>query len=241
MTSTAPTIIIGPPTAIIAIVVALLVLLVLPVWIAIPIGLLVGVLIFVLARQKALAFALRELRSREIADSERSGLDSVVEGLCLSNGFVAPRVSVAELYSPDVAVVGRGAGDAELVITVGALNDLSRLELEAVVARALCLLGPELETATLLTAAGRLLGGGPFARRYISRYTDADVVVVADLEGARLTRYPPALASVMAKAKAVGGVPDVSTTNHLWLFGPGSRNDGARPPLEQRIDTLQEL
>ncbi len=241
MTSSAPRNIVGPPAAIITVVVALVLLVVVPVWIAVPVGLVVGILVFVLVRQKALAVALRELRSREIADCERSSLDSVVEGLCLSNGFAAPRVSVAELYSPDIAVVGRGSADAELVITLGALTDLSRLELEALVARALCLLGPELETATLLTAAGRLLGRGPFARRYISRYTDADVVVTADLEGVRLTRYPPALASAMAKAKAVGGVPDVSTTNHLWLFGPGSRNDGARPPLEQRIDTLQEL
>ncbi len=242
MTSTSPTRIVGPPAATLALVVSLVLLAIaVPFWLAIPVGLVVGVGAFVLVRHGATSIALHELGARPIADDRRPRIDNIVEGLCLSSGQQPPRIHVVELSAPDAAMVGRSPDRADLVVTVGALDDLTRLELEALVARTLCLLDSGVEIATLLCAAGRLLGRGALAGRYIDRRLDPGSVVLADFAGVRLTRYPPALAAVMNHARTAGGVPSHAGTNHLWLFGPVDHGDPRRPSLEQRIDTLQEL
>jgi len=241
MTSTSPTSIVGYPAAALALVVSLLLLIVLPIWIAIPIGLIVGMAAFVMVRRSALSIALHELGAVPADPPGRDRVDNLLEGLCLSSGTTMPRLHMTEHRAPDAAVVGRGADDADLVVTAGAAEDLSRLELEALIARALCLLDTGIETSTLLCAGGRLLGRGALAGRYIGRHLVPEAVVLADFAGVRLTRYPPALASVMTRATETGGVPSHPTTDHLWLFGPLSVQDHVRPPLDQRIDTLQEL
>ncbi len=242
MTSTSPTRIVGPAAAVPALAVAFVVLAITAsFWLAVPVGLVVGVGAFLLLRRSALSVALHELGALPISDSRRPRVDNIVEGLCLSSGLRPPRIHVAELSAPDAAMVGRSPDDADLVVTVGALDDLTRLELEALVARALCLLDSDVETSTVLCAAGRILGRGALAGRYISRRLDPDSVVLADFAGVRLTRYPPALAAAMTHARSAGGVPSHADTNHLWLFGPANHGDPRRPSFEQRIDTLQEL
>jgi len=241
VTSTSPSRIIGPPAAVLALVVAGVLSAVVPILFAVPVGIAVGVAALLVVRQRALPIALHELGAGPIADQRRVKIDNVVEGLCLSAGFMPPRIHVVESSAPDAAVVGRNPHDADIVVTTAALDGLGRLELEALVARALCLLGEGVEAPTLLCAAGRLLGGGALAGRYIRRHLDPDSVVLADFAGVRLTRYPPALAGVMSRARDAGGAPPHPTTDHLWLFGPANLDNPRRPPLEQRIDTLQEL
>jgi len=241
MTSASPVSIVGMPAAALALLVGLLLLIVVPVWIAVPVGLLVGIFVFVMVRRRSLSIALHELGSVAAATDGGDRVHNLLEGLCLSSGSAMPRLHISDHRSPDAAVIGRDADDADLVVTAGAAEDLSRLELEALIARALCMLDAGIEASTLLCAAGRLLGGGALAGRYITRHLDAGSVVLADFAGVRLTRYPPALAGAMTRATESGGVPSHTTTDHLWLFGPLSVDDQIRPPLDQRIDTLQEL
>lgn len=241
MTSTSPVSIVGYPAAALAIVVGLLLMIVLPLAIAIPVGLIVGAIAAVVVRRSALSIALHELGASPAGEDGHERVDNLLEGLCLSSGSAMPRLHITRHRAPDAAVVGRAADDADLVVTAGAVEDLSRLELEALIARALCLLDNDIETATLLCAAGRLLGRGSLAGKYISRHLVPEAVVLADFAGVRLTRYPPALADAMTRSQEAGGVPSHPTTDHLWLFGPLSIDNSVRPPLDQRIDTLQEL
>lgn len=241
MTSTSPTAIVGYPALALTLVAGLLLLIVLPFWVAIPVGLIVGAAAFFMVRRSALSIALHELGAESADHRGRARVDNLLEGLCLGSGTTLPRLHIADHRAPDAAVVGRDAHDADLVVTTGAVEDLSRLELEALIARALCLIDADIETPTLLCAAGRLLGRGALARRYIRRHVVPEAVVLADFAGVRLTRYPPALADVMTRVTEVGGVPPHPTTDHLWLFGPLSVEDNVRPPLDQRIDTIQEL
>jgi len=241
MTSTSSIGIVGPPATLLALLVGLVLVLVAPAWVAAPVGIAVGFAMYVFVRRSALSVAQREFRAAPITDDRRAQIDNIVEGLCLSSGLMPPRIHVVESVAPDAAVIGRNAHDADMVVTTGALEDLSRLELEALMARTLCLLNGAVEPPTLLCAAGRLLGRGALAGRYIRHHLDPESVLLADFAGVRLTRYPPALASVMGRARDAGGVAPNPTTDHLWLFGPVDLDDPRRPPLEQRIDTLQEL
>ncbi len=241
MSSTSPTAIVGYPSVALALIVGLLLAIAVPVVVAVIVGLVVGVIAFVTVRRTALSIALHELGAKPAPPDRRHRVDNVLEGLCLSSGNTPPAVHIADHSSPDAAVLGRNADEAVLVVTSAAADDLPRLELEALLARALCMIDSGIETPTLLCAAGRLLGRGSLAGRYISRHLAPEAVVLADFASVRLTRYPPALANVMARAAAVGGVPTHRTTDHLWLFGPISGGSNDRPPLDQRIDTLQEL
>ncbi len=241
MTSTSPMKLLGLPALLLAIVVVAVFYLFTPIWVAALVGVFAGTAFAVIVRRTALSVALAELGARPIADDQRERIDNVVEGLCLSGGFTPPRIHVVGVAAPDAALVGRGRDDSDLVVTTGALDDLSRLELEALMARSLCLLDTDVESATVLCALGRLLGGKSLARRYMRSHLDAKAVVVADYAGVKITRYPPALASAMTSARDAAGVPARVTTDHLWLFGPVGVDGPPRPPLDQRIDTLQEL
>jgi heat shock protein HtpX len=78
--------------------------------------------------------------------------------------------------------------------------------------------------------------------------------LLADAQGAMLTRYPPGLASALRKIEAASGVPMRSANNataHLWLSQP-SRLEGQRmgslerlfsthPPIQERIRRLEEM
>jgi heat shock protein HtpX len=61
----------------------------------------------------------------------------------------------------------------------------------------------------------------------------------ADEAGARLTRYPPGLASALRKLSAGGEEPPGGRPlGHLWIVAPG---DPTHPPVDARIAALQEL
>ncbi len=241
MTSNSPMRILGPPAVLLAVVVGAVVVLFAPVWVAVAVGVLAGIMLILVVRRVSLGIALTELGAQPIVDGRRERIDNIVEGICLSGGFTPPRIQVVDVSAPDAAMVARSSDDADLVVTAGALDDLSRLELEALTARALCLLESGVESATILCAAGRLLGRGSLARHFVGRHLDSKAVVLADYAGVRITRYPPALASAMTRAQTGDGVTPGVTTDHLWLFGATSGGSARRPPLDQRIVTLQEL
>lgn len=140
-----------------------------------------------------------------------------------------------------------GPEQATLAITRGLAEQMGRMELEAVLARELALLRDgEAEVGTVLAGFASLLPGS-LSDRVTARMGDPARVVVADLTGARLTRYPPGLVSaltILSTARtAVPGAKRCSA--HLWLaqpFGSGTpETDVTHPPIETRIDTLREL
>lgn len=202
------------------------------------IGLAVAVAVMLWLERRAPEAALKSLGATPIPDGSEPRLESLVESVCASHGISEPKLYLVESRAPDAAVAGN-ANDTRLIITTGALRQLDRLELEAVVARELVQFGSGIHAATLLAAVAPLYG--PFAPRVRNKILDDRRLARVDIDGVQLTRYPPALAAAFEKAAASDGVPDRPASRHLWLVGPQGVADAVQPALGERIDTLREL
>lgn len=202
------------------------------------VGLAAAFALMVYLDRRAPETALRSLGATPIPEGSEPRLESLVESVCASHGISEPKLYLVESRAPDAAVAG-SAGDTRLVVTTGALRQLDRLELEAVVARQLVQFGSGIHAATVLAAVAPLYG--PFAERVRDRVLDDRRLARVDIDGVQLTRYPPALAAVFEKAAASDGVPDRPASRHLWLVGPRGVSGAVQPALDERIDTLREL
>jgi Zn-dependent protease with chaperone function len=163
-------------------------------------------------------------------------LINLVEGLCTGAGVRVPDLRVVDAPGLNLAVSGRDAGAASLVVTSGLLGRLSRMELEGVLAAGIVQIRRgDVIAATVAAATG--IGVATAVG------TDHDLEV--DAAAVALTRYPPGLRSALqawsADGTAVPGVPRRAA--HLWLAEP--LGDGSPPayrrPLQQRVDALSEL
>ncbi len=187
--------------------------------------------------------ALRSLRARPLAEAEHPRLENLLEGSCTTHGFQAPSVHVVESPAINAASVGLRRSSAHLVVTSGALSSLDRLELEAVVARQLCAIRRGVAFPTVLASVSRLPGSGPVTAGLAGRVGGFDAVSEVDVETVRLTSFPPALASALAKVVAAPGLDASRSGAHLWMVAP--RQDGSdagpRRLTHRRIDVLREV
>lgn len=242
MPTAAPRLILAIPAVGAFVVVSVAVSLLAPTPLPVLVGLIAGLVLALLLAwwldRRAADAALRLLGARPLDPGDEPRLENLVQSICASHGISEPKLYAVDSRAPDAAVAGR-SDDTRLVVTMGALRQLDRLELEAVVARELVQFGSGIHTATLLASVSRLLG--PLARPLRSRLLNGRRLALTDIEGVRLTRYPPALASAFVKAAAADGVPDNAASRHLWLIGPAGIADPVQPPLVERIDTLREL
>ncbi|MFP3906254.1 MAG: hypothetical protein ACLFWR_04435 [Acidimicrobiales bacterium] len=168
-------------------------------------------------------------------------LENLVEGLCVTNGIARPRFYVIEIPSRNALAIGLTPRHARLIVTRGLLEDLSRIELEGVVARQLALVkSGQAALASVMAVIARVWPGAP------QRLLPARADVIADIEGVSFTRYPPGLLEALAKIQADPTVPGVPRwTQHLWIEDPVASAVG-RPgpfhsPIDERIATLREL
>ena len=242
MPTIAPRLLLIAPAFVVFLLVTLLVALLvpgpLPLVLGLAIGLVVAFAVTVLLERRAPEAALRSLGARPLDEGTEPRLESLVESVCASHGISEPRLYLVESRAPDAAVAGK-ADDTRLVVTTGALRQFDRLELEAVVARQLVQFGRGIHAATVLAAVSPFYG--PLAPRIRARVLDDRRLALSDIEGVRLTRYPPALASAFEKAARSDGVPDRPASRHLWLVGPRVATEVVQPDLTERIDTLREL
>ncbi len=206
---------------------------------AVAVGLAVAALLWLRAPQSALA----ALGARPLARGENPRLENLVEGLCTTHGFHRPALHVVETPAVNAAAAGRRQPPAHLILTRGALSELDRLELEAVVARQLCEIRRGVSTETLHASVGRIPGIGALAARLTGSPPGHDRVTDVDIEAVRLTSYPPALASALSKAAAAPGLKATRATGQLWLVVPQEAGLAARtrPSMAQRIDLLGEI
>jgi len=198
------------------------------------------------------------LAGLEVRDANRAGearLVNLVDGLSLTGGVTTPALHVVETDAINAMVIGLGDGDAHIVVTSGLLGGLDRVELEAVLARAVVVIrrGDLGATTTALQVLHGSKRGGPswlvrpvagvIAGRVPAAGPDADVLL--DREAVGLTRYPPGLVGALKRLVGapltVAGVTPV--TSSLWLADPLPPDPGRAPrtPIADRIEALELL
>jgi hypothetical protein len=119
------------------------------------------------------------------------------------------------------AMVCRAKGPA-LAVTRGLLDDFTRTELEAVIAHCMVrLLSTDVERASMALAQG------PLGTRSIPRVGYED-----DVRAAAVTRYPPALADAVEKAKPMKG-----RYAPFWFVA----DDRSHRPAQERAAAIRDL
>ncbi len=226
------------PAFIVAVVAAIVLVLVLPAVAALPAALVLGLAVGWVVVGVAPSRLLKSLGARPLEDDTEPRLEGLVESICASHGIAEPRLYLVDADAIDALVVGH-ADDTRLVVTTGMLSELDRLELEAVVARQLSLFGKGIHAATVLATIAPFLG--PLGPRLRHRLLDGRRLALADIDGVKLTRYPPALASAFEKVKDASRVADRPASRHLWMVGPAGVSHPVQPLLIERIDALREL
>lgn len=201
-------------------------------------GLATAVGVVILLDRRASRSVLSTMGAQRIDAGTEPRLESLVASMCASHGIAEPSLYLVDSQALDAAVVGRG-NETQLVVTTGALRQLDRLELEAVVARQLAQSGDGVHAATTLASVGPLLG--PLAKLVRRVQLDSQRLARTDVQGVLMTRYPPALAGAFEKAALGSGVAGTRSTRHLWMIGPLDGTTGVQPPLQDRIDALREL
>ena len=202
-----------------------------------------GLLIAALLHWRAPRAALRSLRAGPLTKGDHPRLENLLEGSCTTHGFHEPSVHVVESPAINAASVGLRRPAAHLVVTRGALSSLDRLELEAVVARQLCAIRRGVAFATVLASVSRLPGAAPATAEAAARVSGFDAVSSVDVEAARLTGFPPALASALRGSVEGPGLDTARATAHLWMVAPQPDSSAARPGSStlQRIAVLEEI
>ena len=206
---------------------------------AAAVGLAVASLLWLYSPQSALA----ALGARPLARGEYPRLENLVDGLCTTHGFNRPSLHVVETPAVNAASAGRRQLAAHLILTRGALTELDRLELEAVVARQLCEIRRGVAIETVQASVARIPVVGVLAVRMAGRASGRDRASDVDIEAVRLTNYPPALASALAKASTAASREASGAAGPLWLAAPegSGRAAGTQPSMAQRIDVLGEI
>ncbi|HEX3425981.1 MAG TPA: M48 family metalloprotease [Acidimicrobiales bacterium] len=223
-------------------------------------GLVVAVAVAATAWWGSVPLALRLAGGHPAHPVDHARLLNLVEGLGANAGVTAPSVLVRVDPALNALTLGRSSRQATLVVTSGLLEELNRIELEAVVAHELSHIrsddllaatlavplfgiwrrsaltaaqsGPSAILARLLVPVSALAGLG--LRLSVDPHREEQ----ADIAGVRLTRYPPALMSALEKVRQRGPVVDGGNlspaTAHLWLASP-------LPPSPRRLAWLTEL
>ena len=224
---------------------ALVPAIVLGVALGLGLGIIAGVVAFVVVGAALAAWArfggdrlvAGRIGGREADPKLDARLCNLVEGLSTGAGVRHPRLVVVDSPGLNAMAAGTKPGSAVLAVTSGLLEELTRIELEAVLAEQLWLIRHnEILPGTVLAAT---LGVGRSAAVAADRDTAADQGAVS------LTRYPPALAAALEKIERKGAViaGQPSWMTHLWLADPRPTPPPSRGrlPLHDRIEALREL
>ena len=210
--------------------------------VAVPAGLLFAVLVLWVTSRRAAAMVLGSIGGRPALIGEFPRLHNVVEGLCHTHGIRKPALWVLDSPSGNAAAVG-DRRSAAIVVTTGATDLLSLIELEALMAQALVRCrDPHLADETL----GAVIARVPGASFITSRFNDTDRIVRTDMAGAEMTRYPNGMQWALEALAELGTfVKGFRAANaHLWLIQPdGAVNTATaiHPTIELRVDALGEL
>jgi hypothetical protein len=161
------------------------------------------------------------LSTLEPSEAKDPRLLNLVAGLSSDLGVETPPVFVVRAEGANAIVFDRG-GRPAVGITEGALRQMTRIELEAMVAH--CLVRTDPASGGLDRSDLRL--GGVF------RSCGGRVTELEDARTVAVTRYPPALASAIAKATPASG-----RFSYLWFVA----EDPSHSPRAERLEALATL
>lgn len=187
---------------------------------------------------------LAGLPLRDADGDDAAGLRNLADGLATSAGVPMPRLNVIDDSSCNALVVGTSPEDSVLVVTSGLLASTTRVQLEAVVARALAQIRQgDLVDATMAvrferTPVTRVVASMTGALRSAE---DPDRDVLLDRAAVGLTRYPPGLIGALEACLQAGTTVSVATasTAHLWMVDPTGTD--VTDELNHRIEALRLL
>jgi heat shock protein HtpX len=232
--------------ATVGVVVAVLTLVAAPPLVAVVVGLLLAVAVAGAAWWGSAPLALRLLGAQPADPATEPRLFNLVEGLGANAGVPQPDLYVVADPALNALTMGRSPRHAVLVVTSGLLEQLSRIELEAVLAHELShVRSDDILTATVAVglfglfgrparaAAGRGVGAmmasvllpvSALAGLGLQLSVDPHREEAADISGVHLTRYPPAMVSALEKMQRAGTLVAAGSgspaTAHLWLATP---------------------
>jgi heat shock protein HtpX len=208
-------------------------------------GIIFGIVVFVVVALALVAWArfagdsrvLAHIGGRDADPKKDARLCNLVEGLSIGAGVRQPRLRVIDSRGLNALAAGTTPGRSIVAVTSGLLNELERIELEAVLAEELVQIRyNETLPGTVLAAT---FGVGQGSALLADRDARADQGAVG------LTRYPPALAAALEKIETKGSTVEgqPSYMAHLWLADPRGVGGGGRGrlPLRERIEALREL
>ncbi len=191
-----------------------------------------------------------------VDDTTLRRVRNILDALAIAAHIPHPRFAVVEDPAPNSFAVGTRPERAIVAVTRGAIDSLSRDELEAILAYEVSRIGSwdvALSSWTVaLTGAAmgaldddvsKLVGKLPFwASGRLRRWAMRDAAFERDKAAVRFTRNPTALlhalAAVAADPREVQRVS--AATAPLWFEVP-ERVEGARTTLDERIAALRGL
>lgn len=164
-------------------------------------------------------------------------LINLIEGLCVSSGLPQPRLVVVDDQATNLLTFGRRPEQSVLAVTSGLLEQLSRVELEGVLAEALV----TIRQLDMLPATIAILTRPVGPRLHARAATDTET----DLAAVSLTRYPPGLLAAFERMNAAGVMPASggAVLARLWLLSDREDAGAAvqQESLSARMAALREL
>ncbi|CAN5818330.1 zinc metalloprotease HtpX [soil metagenome] len=215
-------------------------------WIGVFVAAAVAGLLGAAAYFTADAAVLRTCRARPADPETHARLHNLVEGLCIVNGLTAPSLYVVDDPVPNAFAAGRSPRHANLAVTTGLLDLVTRVELEAVLAHQLSQIkSNDIAPATL---AASVLGWPLAIGGLRHRMVDSQRSGRADRAAVSMTRFPPGLIGALEQVTSHPGTLDrvPRACEHLW-FAPmltmGKQDSVAAvpAPVRDRLAVLREL
>lgn len=156
--------------------------------------------------------------ARMVALEDYPRLGSLVEGVSASIGIELPHVMLLDELQINAIVIVGPQRSACLVVTTGALELLTRLELEAIVARELV----KVRSGEVFYHA-RLRSFRKIFSRYLSKILPTSYTkemmgrdIAGDIGAVTVTRFPPALISALQRGDQVKSVKRVVNDRRLF-------------------------
>jgi len=191
---------------------------------------------------------VRSMTGAAPADRETDArLFNQVEALCLAHGVPEPELFILDDEAPSAMAFGWRLDRPSLVVTSGLASGLQIIELEAVIAQLLSRVRRGDTRADTVVAVFVELPLAPFGSagdRLAARFLAPQAEIAADMDGVRMTRYPPGLISALVTMESAD--PPLQSParaiRHMWMHEKPPVRVGEWPAsLQDRIAILREL